>query len=38
MTFSRTDEIISGLLHAALAIPFALLLVGMTARIATHLI
>ena len=38
MTFSRTDEIISGLLHAALAIPFALPLIGMTARIVTHLI
>jgi hypothetical protein len=38
MTFSRTDEIISGILHAALAIPFALPLIGMTARIATHLI
>lgn len=38
MTFSKTDEIISGLLHAALAIPFAIPLFGMTARIAAHLI
>jgi hypothetical protein len=32
------DEYLSGFLHAALAIPFALPLIGMTARLVSHLI
>jgi hypothetical protein len=35
---SFNDEYLSNFLHAALAIPFALPLIGMTARLISHLI
>ena len=38
MSIFNNDEYLSNFLHAALAIPFALPLIGMTVRIFSHLI
>jgi hypothetical protein len=38
MSIFNNDEYLSNFLHAALAIPFALPLIGLTARIISHLI
>jgi hypothetical protein len=38
MTFFKLDEYLSGFLHAALAIPFALPFFGMAVHAAKHLV
>lgn len=38
MTFFKLDEYLSGFLHAALAIPFALSLFGIAVHVAKHLV
>jgi hypothetical protein len=38
MTFSKTDEILSNLLHAAMAIAFGLPVLGIALHAARHLV
>jgi len=38
MTFFKLDEYLSGFLHAALAIPFAIPFFGMAVYVARHLV
>jgi len=38
MSIFNNEETLSNFLHAAMAIPFALPLIGMTIRIVSHLI
>jgi hypothetical protein len=38
MTFSKSDEIISSLLHAALAIAFGIPALGIALHVAKHLV
>lgn len=38
MSFSRTDEIISNLLHAAMAVAFGIPVLGIALHVAKHLV
>lgn len=38
MTFSRTDEIISNLLHATMAVAFGIPVLGIVLHVAKHLV